>query len=214
MYRGWRSSRKALAIAAFAGLYTYGWSWVFAAWALELSTKYQDLFVCLGATGILGLSLASASLYGILMNPAARYLGRISYSLYLTHATVLWGLTYLLRGTPGFFWIYAALALGVASMCWKLVEDPATPAGDWHGESSVNGSTSNTSAVYFRAFAKSRALQPKTYPAVRIPGYAVPTPPRARRLARDRAPRRTRRAPSAGRRSRGLGLRRDPSCDP
>ena len=129
LYRGWGSSRKALAFAAFAGLYTYGWSWVFPAWALHLSTKYQDLLVCLGATGVLGLALASTSLYGILMNPAARYLGRISYSLYLTHATVLLGLTYLFRGTPGFFWIYAALALVVASMFWKWVEDPVTQAG-------------------------------------------------------------------------------------
>ena len=101
LYHGWSSSRKTLAIALFAGLYTYGWSWVFPAWMLNLGTKYQDIFICLGASGILGLSLASASLYRILMNPAARYLGKISYSLYLTHATVLLGLTYLLHGTPG-----------------------------------------------------------------------------------------------------------------
>jgi peptidoglycan/LPS O-acetylase OafA/YrhL len=129
LYHGWSSSRKTLAIAVFAGLYTYGWSWVFPAWMLDLGTKYQDIFICLGATGILGLSLASASLYRILMKPAARYLGKISYSLYLTHATVLLGLTYLLRGTPGFFWIYTTLTLVVASVFWKLVEDPATQAG-------------------------------------------------------------------------------------
>ncbi|HKE11686.1 MAG TPA: acyltransferase [Myxococcota bacterium] len=129
LYRSWGSIHKALVVAACAGFYTYGWSWIVPAWAFHLSSKYQDLFVCLGATGILGLSLASPTFQGLLMKPVPRYLGRISYSLYLTHATVLWGLVYLLRQTSGLLWIYTVLALVVASLFWTLLEDPARQVG-------------------------------------------------------------------------------------
>ena len=84
------------------------------------------LLSTVGAAGILILAI-SAGRPNILHASIPRFLGRISYSLYLVHSTVLFALTYAFKGVVGPavqfpFYLFTALALAFA-FC-LLIEEP------------------------------------------------------------------------------------------
>ena len=91
-----------------------------------------DVPVALGAILLITLSLASARLKAILNHRIPMFFGRISYSLYLVHATVLFTLINLLhaRLSPEFmFAVYLVSTLGLSWTFWKFVEAPSARLG-------------------------------------------------------------------------------------
>ena len=65
-------------------------------------------------------------------NRGFQWLGRVSYSLYLTHTVVLLSLVHALHGIVGHEWIVLAvlpLSLVVAGLYWRAVENPSMKLG-------------------------------------------------------------------------------------
>jgi len=120
---------RAVFVGVAAMLYTYGWSWVLPAYVLGLTPRYRDLFICVGATGFVFLAIAWPPCGRVLASPPAKWLGKISYSLYLTHATVLFSLVYLCPNMPGLFWVYLLVAVLSATLFAKVIEHPAMRLG-------------------------------------------------------------------------------------
>ena len=87
--------------------------------------------VAIGAVTIITLALSSERFQRILHYPAVRYLGKISYSLYLVHVTVLFSLIYIFHGAVNLkiLPLYLGGSLGLASIFWYLVERPAMLLG-------------------------------------------------------------------------------------
>jgi peptidoglycan/LPS O-acetylase OafA/YrhL len=85
-----------------------------------------------GALGMLCAALYNRDLRGFLHTRVLRFVGTISYSLYLLHATVLYILLHLLYGTLPkslIFLLYLAASLGVAALSYSMVERPAMELG-------------------------------------------------------------------------------------
>ncbi len=80
-----------------------------------------------GSLGLILTGISSRTAAKLLDSPPCAYLGRISYSLYLTHSIVLFGLTYLLHGRVPVLALCAAIlvvSLAVAHLFYKLVDTP------------------------------------------------------------------------------------------
>lgn len=100
-------------------------------WASDLGgTRLAPLQNCVaaaGAVGIMAAALCSPRSRQLLNRPVTAWLGRISYSLYLVHGTVLFA---LVHGTYGSFTRlqllipFLALSLVVAQAFYVLVEQP------------------------------------------------------------------------------------------
>jgi peptidoglycan/LPS O-acetylase OafA/YrhL len=84
-------------------------------------------FSCLGAIGLIIVALNGRPAKRLLTTAPAHFLGRISYSLYLVHPTVLLALTYAC-GDRISMWIqfpvYVTLALVIGWLFCKIVEEP------------------------------------------------------------------------------------------
>lgn len=79
----------------------------------------------LAAGGVLAFGGASKIPLRPLTNPVSRYLGDISYSLYLWHFPVVVLLpTLLTNGSTGYYLVAVPLMLGLAAASYHLVEDP------------------------------------------------------------------------------------------
>jgi peptidoglycan/LPS O-acetylase OafA/YrhL len=131
-YDNWLPGKRYAFVLGSAALYSCGWSWVMPAHVLGLSEGYKDLFICGGAAGLVAASVASPAIRHFLMMGPLPALGRMSYSLYLTHATVLFGLVYLLYGHLGFggiFALYVASSILAGATFRRFVEDPANRTG-------------------------------------------------------------------------------------
>ncbi len=103
--------------------------WV-AAWAL-LETG-RDVPSGVGAALVVVLSLASPLAERILSAPPLQWLGRVSYSLYLTHVLVLGALVHLLHGVVPLGWLLLGVVLAslpVAQAAYTLVERPSSALG-------------------------------------------------------------------------------------
>lgn len=86
-----------------------------------------DMPVVLGAAGFLIIGLHSAMARGVLNSKLPAFLGRISYSLYLIHGTVLFAMASVLRhkiSPPAFFLFYVPLAVLLSWGFYKTVEEP------------------------------------------------------------------------------------------
>jgi peptidoglycan/LPS O-acetylase OafA/YrhL len=84
-----------------------------------------------GAT-IIALSISGGTAERFLLGFVPRYLGRISYSLYLTHIIVLASVVHLLAGAwslPVALAIAVPLAIVVADLCQRFVEGPSQRLG-------------------------------------------------------------------------------------
>lgn len=89
------------------------------------------LIMTLGSCGLL-LACQSPRVAGWLDRPVPEYLGRISYSLYLTHGTVIFATFILLFGKLGNGWLVGlclVLSVVVAHLFCVLVEEPSTKLG-------------------------------------------------------------------------------------
>ncbi|OKP95380.1 acyltransferase [Paenibacillus sp. P46E] len=89
--------------------------------------------IAIGAVIMVVLSISSVRLSKILRNDLISYLGKISYSLYLTHLIVLASLIHLLNGYLPIWAISAMAIIGsfiVASAVYKFVENPSKRLGE------------------------------------------------------------------------------------
>ena len=93
--------------------------------------KTQDWSVALGSMLVITLAICSGPFKKLLNRGAIRYLGRISYSVYLVHATFLFALIYICRGhlTFSYFPIYLIGVLGLASVFHYVIEKPSMILG-------------------------------------------------------------------------------------
>ena len=92
----------------------------------------QDWPVMVGAAGFILLAVESGSAKRFLRLRAPAFLGRISYSLYLLHSTVLFSIAFLLpaeRWRLAAFCIYLPVCLGLATVFCIAIEEPFTRLG-------------------------------------------------------------------------------------
>jgi peptidoglycan/LPS O-acetylase OafA/YrhL len=127
-----RWGRAGLAVGAFVLFeYTHVLGSLRGTWRLKL-WHVQDWGVAAGAAGLMLVGLESAVARRFLGGAAPQFLGRISYSLYLVHGTVLFAVTYGLAGRVsalGAFAVYLAgtMVLSVGLCVW--VEEPFVRLG-------------------------------------------------------------------------------------
>jgi peptidoglycan/LPS O-acetylase OafA/YrhL len=141
-YRGMSRERRVMVAAMSFVLYEYGHllprsplSWM----GKMESWHVSDWPVMVGAAGLMLIGLESEAARKILNSAVPKFLGRISYSLYLIHGTVLFALTYTLHGrVPVFviFLAYLVTTLLVATMFCLSVEEPFLRLGRRIGRSS------------------------------------------------------------------------------
>jgi peptidoglycan/LPS O-acetylase OafA/YrhL len=98
--------------------------------------QVEQWSVAAGAVVIITLALSSNLFQRVLHHGAIRYLGRISYSLYLVHVTVLLSLVYIFHGTVSYriLPLYLTAALSVATAFYYLLEKPAMLLGQRLGK--------------------------------------------------------------------------------
>lgn len=86
----------------------------------------------IGAVGVLLISLNSPGAEKILNSPVPRFVGRISYGLYLIHGTVLFSLAILLHGRVPLvveFVVYLALTVLAATGFYLAIDEPVIRLG-------------------------------------------------------------------------------------
>ena len=86
----------------------------------------------LGAAAMIALAISGGAWQAALGAPVLGWLGRVSYSLYLTHNIVLLAVVHLLFGRIGpaaLLVVVVAASLAVAGIAWWLVEAPAHRLG-------------------------------------------------------------------------------------
>jgi peptidoglycan/LPS O-acetylase OafA/YrhL len=93
--------------------------------------KMEEWGIALGSLVIIALALYCEPFKKFLNHAVVNYLGRISYSLYLVHGTVLFTLLYILRGhlTLTFIPVYLLAVLCLAGTFYHVVEKPAMVLG-------------------------------------------------------------------------------------
>jgi peptidoglycan/LPS O-acetylase OafA/YrhL len=92
----------------------------------------EDYVTALGASGFLLFALTSVAARRTLTSAPVRWLGRISYSLYLFHAIVLLAMLNLLFGRIPLWAIFAltlCAALLLATLSYRLLERPSITLG-------------------------------------------------------------------------------------
>jgi peptidoglycan/LPS O-acetylase OafA/YrhL len=98
--------------------------------------KIRDWSVAFGSLIVIAMALSSGPFKSFLNHGAINYLGRISYSLYLVHGTVLFVLIYICRGRLPLSClpIYLITVLGLASIFYYLIEMPSMVLGQKLGK--------------------------------------------------------------------------------
>jgi peptidoglycan/LPS O-acetylase OafA/YrhL len=89
-------------------------------------------FTSLGASILIVFAISSSQFSKILRNRFANYIGKISYSLYLTHLAVLFSCVHLLNGLVPMWSICLIVVAGtfvLSSLMYYLVEKPAIKLG-------------------------------------------------------------------------------------
>jgi peptidoglycan/LPS O-acetylase OafA/YrhL len=120
--------RLSLAIVSFV-LYTWGHN---ARFLIRSYWGVQVWLITLGAAGFVVLGLNSPIARHLLNTRIPRFLGRISYSLYLVHGTVLFALVHLLSGKVSVLSqlpIYLACSIILATVFCIAIEEPFTRRG-------------------------------------------------------------------------------------
>lgn len=100
--------------------------------AIYLLSFARDIPNGIGASLLIVLALASPSAKTILSSAPLQWLGRVSYSLYLTHVIVLGALVHLFHGFLPLMWILALTVLAsllVAHVAYLAVERPSMALG-------------------------------------------------------------------------------------
>lgn len=98
-----------------------------------------DMPVVAGAAGFILIGLNSSRARGILNSTLPSFLGKISYSLYLVHGTVLFAMAAMLKdriSPAGFFALYIPAAILLSWVFYHAVEAPFTRLSRSVGRSS------------------------------------------------------------------------------
>jgi peptidoglycan/LPS O-acetylase OafA/YrhL len=131
-FSGLGAGGRALLLVAGVALYTHR-SWVDPTWLPGAGHDVTDaLAVTLGGCGLLVWALGSHRVAQFLRGRIPQFLGRISYSLYLTHAVILLALLHLLHDRIPMSAIIALMwliAVPVAALSYRWVELPAIGLG-------------------------------------------------------------------------------------
>ncbi|GGA63356.1 acyltransferase [Edaphobacter acidisoli] len=93
------------------------------------SANMGSIVISLGAAGLMIFALNSTVVRNALLHRTPSFLGKISYSLYLVHGTVLFAMTAMLKNRIShlsFFLIYVPLSILLSWIFFKLVEAPFT----------------------------------------------------------------------------------------
>ncbi len=99
---------------------------------LALDDPIWDLTTATGAAGIILYSLVDPRIKRFLCHTSIMFLGKISYSVYLLHAPILFIFAYYCYGrVPPFGWLvpYLAVTIGLATLMHKFVEEPSIKLG-------------------------------------------------------------------------------------
>lgn len=99
---------------------------------LPLAPQPADALTEIGSCLLILCALQSSRIAGVLRHRVAEYLGRISYSLYLVHGTVLFvalNLLYEHVPFPLLIAIYGVCALVLAHLFYVIIERPALQLG-------------------------------------------------------------------------------------
>jgi len=119
-------------LARHPGIKPFLWATAAILLAIPYTKGYTELLYAVGSFLLLNLCLHSDRARAVLRNPVLQWLGRISYSLYLTHLVVLLALVYALYGVLP-MWLILLLvlvvSLGVAEIFNRWVEMPSARLG-------------------------------------------------------------------------------------
>jgi peptidoglycan/LPS O-acetylase OafA/YrhL len=99
---------------------------------LRIGDKGTDLITAIGGVGLIFYSLTDRRASAALRSRIPLFLGRISYSLYLLHGTVLFTLVYLTYGKVPLWVIlapYLVITIGLATVMYEVVEVPSINMG-------------------------------------------------------------------------------------
>jgi peptidoglycan/LPS O-acetylase OafA/YrhL len=127
---------KIMAILSSVVLYAFG-PVLGGATFTTFDAPITDWISGLGAAGIIVFALNSAGMHKTLLHPICKILGKLSYSMYLMHATVLFTLIHLLYGRCNYVVIFAAYMICVAIITWLFylaVEKPSIRIGRYLGQ--------------------------------------------------------------------------------
>ncbi len=129
----WFRRRNALEVAALAiaSILLFGYAAPLLA-QRHLPAGAADLCTGLGTLGLIVLAVNCDPLQRFLTSPAIHHLGKISYSLYLMHGTVLFILIHTLFGRvplPVLFALYLGLTLAATEVFHRLIELPTMHLG-------------------------------------------------------------------------------------
>ncbi|HEY4096321.1 MAG TPA: acyltransferase [Baekduia sp.] len=140
--RSWSRRDRQLLFAVALLLFTWE-SWYPPAWApgplssVVHSEGVHVVFETAGAAAFIVLAQVPGPVHDLLLRRLPQYLGRISYSLYLVHTTVLLAVGHLLGGHVALAWLLAPVflvSIAVADLMQRTVERPAQRLGRrWAG---------------------------------------------------------------------------------
>jgi len=92
----------------------------------------KDTLILIGASGIIVAGITEPRLCQILRWPLFQFLGRISYSIYLLHGTILFLLVYLFYQRVPLTWLFLpllAFVLAASILFYHLIERPSIKLG-------------------------------------------------------------------------------------
>lgn len=125
-------------LAAALLLYLYGATGMQIVSKIWMPHAYKlpvfDLATVLGACMVIVLGLGFPPVNRFLLSKIPQFLGRISYSMYLVHSTILFTLLFLIgRRIPAFaiLLIYVSLVVVASEVVYRLVERPSMDGGRW-----------------------------------------------------------------------------------
>jgi peptidoglycan/LPS O-acetylase OafA/YrhL len=108
------------------------WAVPFVLLAIPYTAEYVELCYAIGAYLLLDLCMRSETARSFLRHPALLWLGKVSYSLYLSHLVILLAAVYLLHNVLPMAAILAlvvVLSLGAAQLLNRTVELPSSALG-------------------------------------------------------------------------------------
>ncbi|MGH9597595.1 MAG: acyltransferase family protein, partial [Edaphobacter sp.] len=99
---------------------------------LRVGEKGTDLFTAIAGVGLISYCLTNRRASAVLTGRVPLFLGRISYSLYLLHGTVLFALVYITYGKWPLWAIlipFFVITIALATAMYKAVEVPSINLG-------------------------------------------------------------------------------------